>query len=150
MHWQDVRSRVRSFFVDEDEFAAILRGAGLAIVIRVLAAAIGYANMVLLARWMGVAEFGYYSFAIAWLTLLAYPSSLGLPGSALLFVARYKTEGDWPKVLGLIRTVSRISFGCGMAVALIGILATLYARAFLEPGYVNPTLLALCGIPIVH
>ena len=36
-----------------------------------------------------------------------------------------------------------------MAVALIGIPATLYARAFLEPGYVNPTLLALCGIPIV-
>ena len=73
MHWQDLRSRVRSFLVDEDGFAEILRGAGPAIVIRVFAAAIGYANMVLLARWMGVAEFGYYSFAIAWLTLLAYP-----------------------------------------------------------------------------
>src|SRR5262245_24192622 len=122
MRWRDFHFRIHSLLVDEEELAVILRGTELAIVIRVLAAAIGYANMLLLARWMGAAEFGYYSFALAWLMLLAYPASLGLPGSALLFAARYKTEGDWPKVVGLIRTISRISLGSGMAVALAGVL----------------------------
>ena len=51
----------------EGDFETVLLGAGLALVIRILASAIGFASMILLARWMGPSEYGLYCFAIAWM-----------------------------------------------------------------------------------
>lgn len=149
MRLQDVRARLRWILVDDGEFAAVIRGAGQALVIRVLASAVGYASMILLARWMGASEFGHYSFALAWMTLLAYPATLGLPGTALRFGAEYTAAGDWPKVIGLLKASSWIAFGCGMAVALAGIAAVLSFNTYLDPGYVGPIIVALAGVPVV-
>jgi O-antigen/teichoic acid export membrane protein len=64
--------RLRAFLEKEGDFATVLRGAGLVVVIRILASAVGLASVILLARWMGSSEYGLYSFAIACMTLLAY------------------------------------------------------------------------------
>ena len=62
--------------VEKGDFATILLGAGQVLMIRILANTVGYASMILLARWMGSSEYGLYSFAIAWMTLLAYLATL--------------------------------------------------------------------------
>jgi O-antigen/teichoic acid export membrane protein len=67
----------------------LTRGAGLAVVIPALASAVGYASLILLARWMGSPEYGHYCLAIAWPALLAHPATLGLPGASVRFVAQY-------------------------------------------------------------
>ena len=148
MFMQGMAARLRAILMGDGEFAMVLRGAGVALVIRVLASAIGYASMILLARWMGSSEYGHYSFAIAWMMLLAYPATLGLPGSAVRFVAQYAAAKDWPHVVGLLELSSWLVFGCGAVIALITIPALLYFRAHLDPGYVAPTLVALAGIPV--
>src|SRR4029079_16871717 len=91
----NVLVQLRTLLGVEGDFAAVLRGAGLVVIIRVLASAVGFASVILLARWMGSSEYGLYSFAIAWMTLLAYPATLGLPGSAVRFVAQYAATNDW-------------------------------------------------------
>ena len=140
---------LRAFLSGKDDFASVLRGAGLALIIRILASAVGYASMILLARWMGSSEYGLYSFAIAWLTLLAYPATLGLPGAAVCFVAQYAAANDWQHVVGLMKVSSWLAFGCGALVATLAIAAVLYFKSYLNPGYVAPTIVALAGLPIV-
>jgi O-antigen/teichoic acid export membrane protein len=149
MWMQGTGERFRAILSERSEFAAILRGAGLALVIRVLASAIAYGNMILLLRWMGHTQFAYYSFALACLMLLAYPATLGLPASALRFAAEYAGAKNWPKVVGLIRASSWISGGLGITVALVGSATVWLLARHLEQGYIAPTIISLAGVPIL-
>ena len=140
---------LRTLLGEEGDFATVLRGAGLVVIIRVLASAVGFASVILLARWMGSSEYGLYSFAIAWMTLLAYPATLGLPGAAVRFVAQYAAANDWQHVVGFMKVSSWLAFGCGALVATLAIGAVLVFKSGLDPAYVAPTIVALAGIPIV-
>lgn len=140
---------LRTLLGEEGDFATVLRGAGLVVIIRVLASAVGFASVILLARWMGSSEYGLYSFAIAWMTLLAYPTTLGLPGAAVRFVAHYAAANDWQHVAGFMKVSSWLAFGCGALVATLAIGAVLVFKSGLDPAYVAPTIVALAGIPIV-
>ena len=149
MRVHQIAARLRAFLGEKGDFATVLLGAGQVLIIRILASAVGYASMILLARWMGSSEYGLYSFAIAWMTLLAYPATLGLPGAAVRFVAQYAAANDWQHVAGLMKVSSWLAFGCGALVATLAIPAVLYFKSYLNPGYVAPTIVALAGIPIV-
>lgn len=142
-------ARLRTLLGEEGDFATVLRGAGLVVIIRLLASAVGFASMVLLARWMGSSEYGLYSFAIASMMLLAYPATLGLPGAAVRFVAQYAAGNDWQHVVGFMKVSSWLAFGCGALVATLAIGAVLVFKSYLDPAYVAPTIVALAGIPIV-
>src|SRR4029078_1934272 len=98
MRVHQIASSLRAFLGKEGDFAMVLRGAGLVVIIRILASAVGFATVVLLARWMGSWQYGLYSFAIAWMLLLAQCSTLGLPGAAVRFVAQYAAVEDWRHV----------------------------------------------------
>jgi O-antigen/teichoic acid export membrane protein len=149
MRAHQIAARLRTFLGKEGDFATVLRGAGLVIVIRVLASAVGFASVILLARWMGSSEYGLYSFAIACMVLLAYPATLGLPGAAVRFVAQYAAANDWQHVVGFMKVSSWLAFGCGALLATIAIGAVLVFKPYLDPAYVAPTIVALAGIPVV-
>ena len=117
MRVRQAAARLRALLGDESDFATILRGAGLVVVIRVLASAVGFASVVLLARWMGSSQYGLYSFAIASMVLLAYPATLGLPGAAVRFVAQHVAAEDWQHVVGFMKASSWLAFGCGALIA---------------------------------
>jgi O-antigen/teichoic acid export membrane protein len=140
-------ARLRAILMDDGEFATVIRGAGLALIIRVLAGVVGYVTAILLARWMGSSEYGYYSFAVAVIALLTYPATLGLPGAAVRFAAQYAAAKDWGRVLSLIETSSWLVLGCSALVALACITALLFFKEFLNPGYVVPLIVALVGLP---
>ena len=129
-----IAARLRAILGERSDFATVLRGAGLVLIIRILASAVGYASMILLARWMGSSEYGLYSFAIAWMTLLAYPATLGLPGAAVRFVAQYAAANDWQHVVGLMKVSSWLAFGCGALVATLAIPAVLYFKSLSRSG----------------
>ena len=142
-------ARLRTLLGEEGDIATVLRGARIVVIIRVLASAVGFANMILLARWMGSSEYGLYSFAIASMTLLAHPATLGLSGAAVRFVAQHAAVNDWQHVAGFMKVSSWLAFGCGALVATLAIGAVLVFKSELDPAYVAPTIVALAGIPIV-
>ena len=142
-------ARLRTILGEKDEFKTVLFGAGLALLIRILASAIGYASIILLARWMGPADYGVYCFAIAWMTLLAYPATLGFPGAAVRFVGQYAAASNWQHAIGFMRASSWVAFGCGALIATLTIPAILYFKSYLNPDYVAPMIAALAGIPFV-
>ena len=142
-------AQLRTILGGKDDFKTVLLGAGLALIIRGLSSAIGYASIILLARWMGPSDYGVYCFAIAWMTLLAYPATLGLPGAAVRFVGQYAAANDWRHAIGFMRTSSWLAFGCGALIAALAIPAVLYFESYLNPDYVAPMIVALAGIPFV-
>jgi len=56
---------------------------------------------VLLARLLGVAEFGAYSFTIALVTILALPAQAGIPTLLLRETAKAKAIKDWAAMKGI-------------------------------------------------
>ncbi len=149
MRVHQTAARLRALLGKEGDFATVLRGAELVVVIRVLASAVGFASVVLLARWMGPSQYGLYSFAIAAMALLAYPATLGLHGAAVRFMAQYAATDDWQHVVGFIKASSWLAFGCGALVATLAIGGVLVFKSYFDPAYVAPTMVALAGIPIV-
>ena len=149
MRARQIVARFRTLLGGEGDFASVLRGAELVVIIRVLASAVGFASVILLARWMGSSQYGLYSFAIAWMVLLAQSATLGLPGAAVRFVAQYAAANDWPHVAGFMKVSSLVAFGCGALLAILAIGTVLVFKSYLDPAYVAPTTVALAGIPIV-
>jgi O-antigen/teichoic acid export membrane protein len=142
-------ARLRTLLGEQGDFATVLRGAGIVVIIRILASAVGFATMILLARWMGSSEYGLYSFAITSMTLLAYPATLGLAGAAVPLVAQQAAANDWQHVVGFMKVSSWLAFCFGALVATLAIGAVLASKSYLDPAYVAPTIVALAGIPIV-
>lgn len=100
------------------------REAALALVVQMIGVGSGYLVHVALARWMGPAGYGGYSYAVAWIGLLSMAAALGLPVSSVRFVSQYKANGQPGLLRGAIRRFRQIVFGIG---ALIAAVATIVA-----------------------
>lgn len=140
---------MRNPFESKPDVAAILQGAALALFLQVVGAGTAYLSVVLLARWMGAAEFGIYGFALAWIVPLATVASLGLPTANIRFVAQYRALDDWPAIRGL-STRSRALTAClGLVIAGAGAIGTLLASPYLDPAFVRPLVVAFCSLPLL-
>lgn len=103
--------------------AILARGASGALFVSVLGAAMAFATNVLLARLMGVTQYGIYIYALTWVNLLALVCKLGMDTSLIRFVAAYNAKSQWGLfrgILGLsVRHVFMASIFIGVSAALV-------------------------------
>lgn len=105
-----------------------------------------YILQVFLARWMGTAEYGKYTYVLSWAAVLAVPSSLGLHISVLRFIPEYRTRGSSDFLYGVVRWSWWLTFGAGIAIALVGFgMATLFASS----QYAGVLMLGVWMIPLI-
>jgi O-antigen/teichoic acid export membrane protein len=88
-------------------------------------AAVGasYFAQLVIARAVGATSYGYYSYVLAWITILAYVAALGFDVSLLRLVASYKAGDAWALAKGVIRYAERRSAACGVVIGVLGIVA---------------------------
>lgn len=98
---------------------------------------------------MGTAEYGVFVYAYSWLYLLALPAGLGLSAACVRFLAEYAALNDWSKVRGLIWRSTLLTFGTGVAIAVIVAIVILVAPQLINAPYRIPLLFAAIGVPIV-
>lgn len=98
--------------------------------VRLAGMAASFAAGVLLARGLGVEGYGYYSLALAVITIAAIPAELGLPILVTREVAAASAKVDNAKLLGMLRWADRATAWLGGGVALLVGLAgaALYGR----------------------
>ena len=72
----------------ESDGARAKRGALLAFAIRVCSAGLAFGSQILLARWMGIYEFGIFTYCVVLMSVLAVLTSFGLPSSSVRFLSR--------------------------------------------------------------
>jgi len=122
----NIRVLINSLWVrlQGDGIGAVLaRGAGGAFAVSVLGAVMAFGTNVLLARLMGVTQYGVYIYALTWINLLALVSKLGMDTSLLRFVAAYNAKAEWGLFRGILNHsvlyVFIVSVFIGVTVALI-------------------------------
>lgn len=109
----------------------LAHSSAIAFAIYVTGAALSCCSQLVLARVVGAASFGIYSYVLAWVTILAYLSALGFDVSLLRLVSVYRARRAWSLLLGVIRYAEwRVTLG-GATVALAGSALVL----FLESGH---------------
>jgi O-antigen/teichoic acid export membrane protein len=104
--------------------AQILRGASSTAVMRVANTGLTFLTAILLARFLGVAEYGTYAYAMSWVLLLGVVAGLGLNQVIVADVAVYHQNDDWAHIRGIlsfaVAAVAAASILCALAVAGIG------------------------------
>ncbi|MDZ4878460.1 MAG: hypothetical protein CLLPBCKN_007895 [Chroococcidiopsis cubana SAG 39.79] len=85
-----------------DLLNTLVRGARAALSVQIFSAIAIYISQILLARWLGVTEYGIYDYAIALSLSLAFLAGLGLPTAVLRFIPKYQFEQDWRHLRGII------------------------------------------------
>ena len=80
--------------------------------------ALALLSHVLLARLLGVADFGLFAYALAWLDLLAMIGLGGLDSAALRFVPEYDTRQQGALLRGFLRTSARFAIIAGVVLGL--------------------------------
>jgi O-antigen/teichoic acid export membrane protein len=123
----------------------VARGAAFALIIQLLGAGLGYLSQVAFARWMGLAQFGRYTYLMAWATILALLAGLGFPMSVLRFIPEYRTLGDHARLRGVVRMSRGASLGAGLGMAGVGLILAL---AFAPGKSVTAIALAAWLIPV--
>lgn len=69
--------------------------------VRVLAVGLTFISSVLLARTLGVENFGIYSYVFALVSLLALPAQAGMPTLVLRETSQAKALNDWSRMKGI-------------------------------------------------
>ena len=91
---------------------------------------------------------GYYSYVLACITILAYLATLGFDVSLLRLVASYRVRSAWGLAKGAIRYAEARVVGCGIVLALLGMLAVAIVGG-MRPAELKITfLLGFIAVPV--
>ncbi|MGQ0455592.1 MAG: lipopolysaccharide biosynthesis protein [Hyphomicrobium sp.] len=124
------------------------RDALIAFCVRCVSAALLYATQVMLARWMGGAEYGVYVFVWTWVLMLGGLSQLGLNLTAIRLAPVYRATNDFDHLRGLVRGVRFAALGFGTAIMALGLLGVWTFQSAIENHFVLPIYLGLVCIPL--
>lgn len=103
-----------------EESLTLARGAGIAFVLQVSGAGLAFVLQILLARWMGAADFGAYTYTIGWAGLLAVVSGLGLSTMVVRFIPAYTHRKDSAHLQGILRMSLLVTFVASSSLSILG------------------------------
>lgn len=135
-------------FPGHGHMTEVLRGAGLAFVLRGLGAGLAFALNVVIGRMLGAEGAGLYFLALSVVSIGAVITKLGLDNTLLRFIAAGASTGDWNRVMGVFGMGLRLAaaaslMGAGIVCATAPLLAV---YIFGEPALTAPLLAISLGI----
>jgi O-antigen/teichoic acid export membrane protein len=71
-------------------------------ILRLIALALGFITNIVLARALGVKEYGIFSYVLAWIGLLSAVGIFGIDRLLVREVAAYIGKSDWGRLRGLL------------------------------------------------
>jgi len=101
------------------ELRALRLGAGRSFVVKALGAVFALGAQILLARLLGVSEFGVYVYALTWMNVLGQLSRMGLDSSLVKLVAAYRSEERWSELRGFLSFATAAGIGASLLASLL-------------------------------
>lgn len=120
-----------------------------ALVIRIIGAAVAYVMQILLAQWMGLAEYGVFVGVWVWLLVLGGVAPLGLNISAIGLLSTYHAADDLDHWRGLLATSIAATLGAGLVVAGLGWTVIYLTPELISQQYLMPVWLCLFCVPLL-
>ena len=118
-----------------------------AFAIFITSAGVTACSQLLIARLVGADTYGIYTYVIAWMTILAYFSTLGFDIALLRFVSAYQSTEAWSLARGVIQYAERRALAVGILVILAGAsIILIWSRRF-TPELRNTFLIGFILVP---
>lgn len=106
----------------------LLKGSAISMAVRVIGMIAALASHLILSRFLGAQEYGYYVISLGWAMVLVIPARMGLDNAALRFATVYRQEGRSGALLALILGSLAMIAGTSSVIALV-LLGLKLARA---------------------
>jgi O-antigen/teichoic acid export membrane protein len=128
----------------------MLRGVSTSFLLQGFGLALVTGSSVLLARLLGAANYGIYSYVLAWIEILKIPVAYGLPIMVQREVAVYAVRQDWPLVRGLFARLNQFILAASTLIIALAVAAamTRIAGMFDDPIERRTLYIALVSLPI--
>jgi O-antigen/teichoic acid export membrane protein len=131
----------------DDLTRTLLQGSAIAMLVTVAAQGLGFLLQMLLARWLGDVQFGFYSYAMAWLAVGLILGKAGYDTALVRFVAEYAATDDRASLSRVITHGRKFTFVAGTLMGLLGALVV-WLMAPQPDALRNVLLLAALLLPI--
>ncbi|MDN5869965.1 MAG: oligosaccharide flippase family protein [Nitrococcus sp.] len=125
------------------------KGASGAFALQICSAGLGLIAHIVVARLLGVEEYGTYALALTWVTVLTVPALIGQDTSVVRFLPTYCYHGAWDKARGLRRGVSLMVLIASLAIAVLGALIVYQIRAHLGTRLEHTLLAGFMLLPVL-
>jgi O-antigen/teichoic acid export membrane protein len=130
-----VRRLAQRFRAADSEMSNVLRGAGVAMVVRAIGAACAFLLNIVIGRMLGVEGAGYYFLALAFTTVIAIVVRLGMDGALLRVSGNENATENWGRLRsGFAKGLTIVGIVSGVASLIVAFGAEEIAiRLFKEP-----------------
>lgn len=118
----NIKEQIRDLLGTQDRNtirSGLIRGASGTFALKVVSTVLAFTTSLVLARLLGVKEYGAYAYAISWVLLLSVPAVMGLDVLLTREVVRYKTQADWGSLHGILCWSDRVVFFVSIGLALL-------------------------------
>jgi O-antigen/teichoic acid export membrane protein len=129
--------------------AVLTKGTARAIAVKLGGAGIGFVVLVLLARVLGIEQYGQYAYVISWLMILALPCKLGMETTLVRFLAAYRARKQWDLLFGIIQFAKRSTLFTSIIVACITALVIWGIRSRIGTSFTLTFWLGCAALPIL-
>lgn len=129
--------------------ARLIRGTAGVFLLQLVAVGLGFLTNILLARFLGAAQFGVYSYVFAWVSVLTVFSMFGFGGLLVREIAATMTAGEFGVTKGVIRWVGTRSLLISVVVAGLFALATVPLLSYFDPLMFPALWVALLAVPLL-
>jgi len=116
--------------------------------VRVVSAGLVFLLQIVLARWLGVADYGHYVALWAAVLVAGGLSHLGLSVAMMRLVPEYAAKKDFAHLRGILFGGRLLAASLGLAVALLGGLALYLLSDRFDPELTGAIVLALACLPM--
>jgi O-antigen/teichoic acid export membrane protein len=138
---------VKATFAKHGRSQPLGRASIAALAVYVVGAGLTCLAQLVIARIIGPDSYGIYAYVLAWVTLLAYFSTLGFHVSLLRFVPAYQVKGEWALVRGVIQYSQRGAARTAIIIALLGVCGIAALHGSLRPELALAFLLGIAAVP---
>ena len=143
-----LKVRLSSVFDRASDAGRARHTALFAFAIRLVSAALAYASQIILARTIGIAEFGLYVYAWSFVLIIGHLAGLGLALAATRIVPQLQEAADAERLRGFLLACRVIAVVSASLVAAALILAILLVIPQLSGPTLAPLVLILFALPL--
>ena len=116
--------------------------------LKIISLGLGFFINVILARLLGVKDFGAYAFSLSWAGLLGVPAVMGLDNFLVRKISIYHTQREWSLIRGALIWANKISWVSSFSLVGLAILGILISRNQMEPAVFETFCIAMFLIPL--
>lgn len=125
------------------------RRALIALVVRVVGAALAYVMQILFAQWLGLTEYGVFVGVWVWLLVLSGAAPLGFNISVIGMLPAYKDSADFDRWRGTLLTSVGVTVISSVALSVVGWVALYSMPDLVSSQYFIPVWLCLFCLPLM-